>query len=165
MSQETRRAELDRRPRELGRRRLCALGPNRSFSLELVARLPVGFRREIETDDNATTASQMKSLSPKQQFVDINIIDSGSGFSEQDLPFVFERLYRGDPSRVRNRTLSAQSILAQSSTMQAGSGLGLSIVEQIIQAHGGSVAAKNHPETGGAWIQLILPILSTEIQN
>ncbi|MBR8826922.1 MAG: GHKL domain-containing protein [Gomphosphaeria aponina SAG 52.96 = DSM 107014] len=77
----------------------------------------------------------------------INIIDSGKGFSEPDLPHVFERLYRGDPSRTR---LAANF-------SQHGSGLGLAIVKQIINAHNGSITAKNHPATGGAWLQIILP--------
>jgi len=78
--------------------------------------------------------------------VQINIIDLGSGFPESDLPHVFERLYRGDPSRQR-----------QQSPISTGSGLGLAIVQQIILAHGGSIQAKNHPETGGAWLQILLP--------
>jgi two-component system phosphate regulon sensor histidine kinase PhoR len=35
-------------------------------------------------------------------------------------------------------------------------------VQQIIKAHGGSIAAKNHPETGGAWLQFRLPIRKAE---
>jgi two-component system phosphate regulon sensor histidine kinase PhoR len=83
----------------------------------------------------------------------INIIDSGSGFCESDLPHVFDRLYRGDPSRAR---------YSDSAATRNGSGLGLSIVQQIIKAHGGSIAAKNHPETGGAWLQFRLPIRKAE---
>jgi two-component system, OmpR family, phosphate regulon sensor histidine kinase PhoR len=40
---------------------------------------------------------------------------------------------------------------------QGGSGLGLSIVRQIVEAHQGSVSAGNHFETGGAWLQVRLP--------
>jgi two-component system phosphate regulon sensor histidine kinase PhoR len=83
----------------------------------------------------------------------IDIIDSGSGFSETDLPHIFERLYRGDRSRVR--------VVAQGDTPArhtSGSGLGLAIVEQIIQAHHGTVTARNVPQGTGAWLQVILPI-------
>ncbi|NCJ06874.1 histidine kinase, partial [Synechococcales cyanobacterium C] len=38
-----------------------------------------------------------------------------------------------------------------------GSGLGLAIVQRIVTAHGGFIQAKNHPETGGAWLRILLP--------
>ncbi|WP_100901300.1 sensor histidine kinase [Nostoc flagelliforme] len=80
--------------------------------------------------------------------LEINLIDSGVGFSEADLPHVFERFYRGDKAR----THSSQD--GKSIGAIVGNGLGLAIVEQIIHAHGGSIKAMNHPETGGAWMQL-----------
>ena len=83
----------------------------------------------------------------------IDIIDEGAGFSGNDLPRVFERLYRGDASRYRQPTAENVATLGRSS----GSGLGLAIVQQIVQAHGGTVNAQNHPETGGAWLQIHLP--------
>jgi two-component system phosphate regulon sensor histidine kinase PhoR len=87
--------------------------------------------------------------------VQINIIDSGSGFAEADLPHVFERLYRGETSRHRQQTaLGSPERLPNSS----GSGLGLSIVQKIILAHGGEIQAQNHPKTGGAWLQISLPV-------
>lgn len=75
----------------------------------------------------------------------VDVIDSGKGFTNSDLPYVFERLYRGE--RSRNRQLNDSG----------GSGLGLAIVQQIIQAHGGSIEAKNHPQLGGAWLRVKLP--------
>ena len=90
------------------------------------------------------------STSPIQQ-IQIDVIDSGLGFNASDLPYIFERLYRGDKSRRREQKNN-------SSPASEGSGLGLAIVEQIIQAHGGAIAAKNHPEFGGAWLEIILPI-------
>lgn len=80
------------------------------------------------------------------QEIVIDIIDYGDGFREEDLPYVFERLYRGESSRSRE----------PSENSRRGSGLGLAIVKQFIQAHGGTVEAKNHPETKGAWIRLKL---------
>ncbi|MGB7441892.1 MAG: ATP-binding protein [Coleofasciculaceae cyanobacterium] len=90
----------------------------------------------------------------RQSSVQIDIIDSGSGFSQTDLPHVFERLYKGDVSRQRLKTDSPGSGALGAN---GGSGLGLSIVQQIVQAHQGTIKARNHPETGGAWLQIILP--------
>ncbi len=87
-------------------------------------------------------------------FLIIDIIDSGSGFAESDLPHIFERLYRGDASRQRQAVPTKGSETIRKSS---GSGLGLSIVQQIIQAHGGNIKASNHPETKGAWLQIKLP--------
>ncbi len=72
----------------------------------------------------------------------IEVRDQGEGFSEEDLQHMFQRFYRGDPSRSRGK--------------RVGSGLGLAIVEQIISAHGGRIRARNHAE-GGAQLLLALP--------
>ena len=55
----------------------------------------------------------------------ISIKDSGPGLSEADQARIFERFYRADPSRNRSN--------------EEGSGLGLSIVDAVMQAHGGKV--------------------------
>jgi two-component system phosphate regulon sensor histidine kinase PhoR len=95
---------------------------------------------DIETNIISTDNGQM---------LEINIIDSGIGFAVADLPHVFERFYRGDKARYRSPLNEVNS-----TTGIAGSGLGLAIVQQIIIAHNGAIKAMNHPETGGAWVQL-----------
>ena len=55
----------------------------------------------------------------------ISIADNGPGLSEEDQKRIFERFFRADPSRQR--------------TSHEGSGLGLSIVDSVMQAHGGKV--------------------------
>lgn len=64
--------------------------------------------------------------------------DTGPGIAPDDLPHVFDRFYRGADAR-----------------QVPGSGLGLSIVQQVAAHHGGSVVASNHPD-GGAVIHLDL---------
>ncbi|MDJ0619285.1 MAG: PAS domain-containing sensor histidine kinase [Calothrix sp. MO_192.B10] len=88
----------------------------------------------------------------QQPLLGINIIDSGEGFADTDLPNVFERFYRGDESRARFQTTNGNG-----SAVMEGSGLGLAIVKQIIVAHGGSIQAMNDPHTRGAKLQILLP--------
>jgi two-component system, OmpR family, phosphate regulon sensor histidine kinase PhoR len=101
------------------------------------------------------------------QMVCLSVIDAGPGFTEQALPHVFERFYRADPSRSQQgspfpqmgASTSTSAVESHSVDLQhRSSGLGLSIVQQIVEAHGGLVAASNHPDTGGAWLQVWLPI-------
>jgi two-component system sensor histidine kinase MprB len=70
--------------------------------------------------------------------------DHGTGIDEADLPYVFDRFFRGANSRHRQ-----------------GSGLGLAIVRQVATQHGGSVEAANAAD-GGAVFRLRLPTAATE---
>jgi two-component system, OmpR family, sensor histidine kinase MprB len=69
----------------------------------------------------------------------VRVRDHGTGIAEADLPYVFDRFYRGENSRHRQ-----------------GSGLGLAIVRQVAAQHGGSIEAANAPD-GGAVFTLRLP--------
>lgn len=64
------------------------------------------------------------------------IEDSGVGIEDRDLPRVFERFYRSDKSH---------------SSETGGSGLGLSIVKHIIEAHGGSVGVESRLGEGSSF--------------
>nr|WP_154960804.1 ATP-binding protein [Paenibacillus xylanexedens] len=68
----------------------------------------------------------------------LTITDSGRGIQAQDMPFVFERYFRG-----------GSSYSPYSTTIQEGTGLGLSICKSIIEAHGGQIhfSSKNGQET------------------
>ncbi len=69
----------------------------------------------------------------------VRVRDHGVGVPDEDLPYVFDRFFRGANSRRRQ-----------------GSGLGLAIVRQVAQRHGGSVSAANVAD-GGAEFRLLLP--------
>jgi two-component system OmpR family sensor kinase len=69
------------------------------------------------------------------------VVDDGPGIPEGSLDRVFQRFHRADPSRSRR---------------SGGSGLGLSIVEAIVEAHGGTVDAGKDPG-GGARFTVRLP--------
>ena len=127
--------------------------PRESIRVE-VTRLEVENIDSDATGEQDSLASLATPTSRDRCFIQIDIIDSGTGFSESDLPHVFERLYQGDASRHRQQVTTDGSEALKASS---GSGLGLSIVQQIVQAHSGSVKAGNHPETGGAWLQIKLP--------
>ncbi|MEM6430115.1 MAG: ATP-binding protein [Deinococcota bacterium] len=79
--------------------------------------------------------------------VEIWVRDYGSGLSPDSLGRAFERFYRGDASRTR---LDGQG-------EKTGSGLGLAIAKALVEANGGSLDARNHPE-GGAVFTLTLDV-------
>jgi two-component system sensor histidine kinase MprB len=70
---------------------------------------------------------------------EVRVRDHGPGIREDDLPLVFERFYRASTARGK-----------------PGAGLGLAIVRQVAEAHGGSAAAAN-ADGGGAEFRLVLP--------
>ena len=98
-------------------------------------------------------------INKPEDWAQINVVDQGQGLSKTDILRVFDRLYRGnDVSTPNNDNADYSTAGFQSS----GTGLGLSITRQIILAHGGRIQAKNHPDTGGAWLQIELPKASFE---
>lgn len=76
----------------------------------------------------------------------IEVADTGDGIDSDHLARVFERFFRGDPSRARR---------------SGGTGLGLAIVQQIVQAHGGEIRAASPGPGRGATFTMRLPAAST----
>jgi signal transduction histidine kinase len=71
--------------------------------------------------------------------VRIDFINSGQGIPEQDLPFIFERFFTADPSRSREA---------------GGAGIGLAIVKQLVEAHGGKVGGESSENRTRIWFEL-----------
>jgi len=75
--------------------------------------------------------------------VTVKVIDDGPGVPEDQLPHLFDRFWRGEPSRSRHT---------------GGSGLGLAIARQILQAHDGRIWAEV-TEGGGLTVSFRLPLM------
>ena len=67
----------------------------------------------------------------------VSVADNGPGLSTEDQLHVFERFYRVDSSRQRSS--------------DDGSGLGLSIVDEVMKAHGGAVSVASEPGKGATF--------------
>ncbi|WP_078553205.1 ATP-binding protein [Bacillus alkalicellulosilyticus] len=69
-----------------------------------------------------------------KQDIRFDIIDTGSGIPEEDLPFVFERFYKADKARTRGRS--------------SGTGLGLAIAKNIVDSHNGHISVHSKINEG-----------------
>jgi two-component system, OmpR family, sensor kinase len=65
---------------------------------------------------------------------ELKVSDTGVGIADAQVPLIFERFHRADPSRTKD-----------------GAGLGLSIARQIAEAHGGTIEVKSKPDEGSTF--------------
>lgn len=72
----------------------------------------------------------------------IIVSDNGSGIPEADIPYLFERFYKADKARTRGK---------------AGTGIGLAIVKNIIEAHHGNITVESTVDVGSSFI-ISLPL-------
>jgi signal transduction histidine kinase len=80
--------------------------------------------------------------------VNLEVVDHGIGIAAKEQPKIFEKFYRvGDPLVHETK----------------GSGLGLSLVRHIVQAHGGAVAVESEPGQGSKFI-ITLPVQTAVVQ-
>lgn len=75
--------------------------------------------------------------------ITLTVRDTGEGLSQEELTAVFDRFYRGDKSRSRET---------------GGTGLGLPIVEAVMQAHGGKVEARSKGKGQGSEFMVAFPV-------
>jgi two-component system OmpR family sensor kinase len=79
----------------------------------------------------------------------LSVIDTGPGIPEEELPLIFERFYRRDPSRKRKSS--------------GGAGLGLSIAYWIAKMHGGDLRVESTVGEGSCF-ELILPLVESQCE-
>ena len=80
-----------------------------------------------------------------ESHVELSISDTGQGIEPEFLPHVFDRFLQSDSSSTRRH---------------GGLGLGLSIVRQLVELHGGSVTALSSGAGDGTTFKVILPLMS-----
>ena len=85
----------------------------------------------VRLHSNDTGASERRSLS-------LSVEDDGIGISKEEQKHIFQRFYQVDPSR-----------------SGAGTGLGLSMVQQIAEFHNGTVTVKSAPGDGSIFTVLM----------
>jgi two-component system sensor histidine kinase KdpD len=78
----------------------------------------------------------------------VSVADQGPGIAEIDKPHIFDRFYRG--AQIRNRL--------------PGTGMGLTIAREIVQAHGGRITARNLPGKG-AEFSFTLPLAQVPVPS
>jgi signal transduction histidine kinase len=84
----------------------------------------------------------------RSKAVEVRVRDTGIGIPPEDLPYIFERFYRGD----RARTLPRPG-----DRLGRGSGLGLAIVKGLVETMGGTVDATSAPGEGTC-VRCLLPL-------
>jgi two-component system OmpR family sensor kinase len=97
-------------------------------------------------DENGTVSVKLEKQNDNAK---IMISDNGSGIEQEHLNHLFERFYRVDKSRERSK---------------GGSGLGLSIVFEIIKQHNGNIEVESEPGRGSVFT-VSLPLTGTETVN
>jgi signal transduction histidine kinase len=126
--------------------RIRSLAHSRNTNIQLATDGPVPFRADPEDLELVWTnllenavrysppgSSVELAVKHDDQIATVTFQDRGAGISAADLPHIFERFYRGDPSRTR---------------ATGGFGLGLAIAKALVEAYGGNIRAESAPGKG-----------------
>ncbi len=80
--------------------------------------------------------------SASDQHITVEVADTGTGISPEDMPHIFDRFYQADSSSTR---------------VHRGAGLGLAICKEIVEAHKGRIEVESEPRSGSVF-RVILPL-------
>jgi two-component system phosphate regulon sensor histidine kinase PhoR len=115
-----------------GSPRALQVKADRNMIRQVLVNLVINSIKYAKDSGGATTVS----FAENRDTVRVDVSDTGIGISAADLPRVFERFYRVDTSRSRDR---------------GGTGLGLSIVKHMVEAHGQAVSVKSQVGEGSTF--------------
>lgn len=85
----------------------------------------------------------LKAVFHNNKSIEISVRDSGIGIPQEQLKNVFKRFYRVDKSRAKE---------------SGGSGIGLTVAKQLVEAHGGKIWAESPGQNRGTTIHFTLPM-------
>lgn len=111
---------------------------------QVLSNLVVNSLRHTPAGGTITLSATPSVLRPPSS-VTLQVSDTGEGIPAEDLPFIFDRFWRGDKARTRHGS---------------GGGLGLAITKQLVRAHNGKIEAESEPGRGTT-ITIQLPIVQT----
>jgi two-component system sensor histidine kinase BaeS len=121
---------------EAGLRLVTDLEPAKVYAdedrlVQVVTNLLTNALKFTPTGGEVTVATRTYIEPGDAAIAELTVTDTGPGIPEADLPFVFQRFWRGTGAPRRG-----------------GTGIGLAVVEELVTAHGGTVHAESPPDTG-----------------
>lgn len=90
-----------------------------------------------------------KVLNDGKEWMELRVRDTGIGMPPAKLPYIFDRYYQVDDAKTRDQA-------------EQGTGIGLSLVKDLVELHGGSIRATSQPGQGSEFI-VCLPITNNRI--
>jgi histidine kinase len=92
-------------------------------------------------------SSEIGAVVAANEYLLLEVRDSGIGIAPEHLPHLFERFYRVDKSRAR---------------ASGGSGIGLTVARYLVYAHGGEIWAESPGSDRGTTVRLTLPVVALQ---
>jgi two-component system sensor histidine kinase BaeS len=102
-------------------------------------------RYTSEGDAIEVAVATKKGSGTPNQYLLVSVSDTGQGISEEELPHIFDRYYQGSQPKEKR---------------SGGSGIGLTVVKELVEAHKGKVWVESAPRKGSTFF-LTLPVAST----